>query len=229
MDTFITVPIPALETPRRDVLPRTSVGEQIPKTALEAESSDETLILRIVAGEKEALATLFRRHARVVRGIAYRILRDPSEADDLLQDVFLLVHRLCGKFDSSKGSARFWILQIAYRRAISRRRYLTSRRFYQWVDVDEAAQLRDPHAEVDRINDRIDESLRATALDESFRCLSEDQRRTLRLYFFEGYSLDEIAGKMGQSKGNVKHHYFRGLERLRKHISAGKLSSKSAV
>ena len=190
---------------------------------------DEGLLTQVCDGNSEALSLLFRRYARIVRGIAYRVLQDPSEADDLLQDIFLLIHSLCATFDASKGSARHWILQMAYRRAISRRRYLTSRRFYQWVDVDEAGELRDPHVEVDRLNERIDDSLRATAIDEAFACLSEDQRQTLRLYFFEGYALGEIAAKMGQSKGNVKHHYFRGLERLRKQISPGKLSSKSAV
>jgi RNA polymerase sigma-70 factor (ECF subfamily) len=183
----------------------------------------------ICDGNEEALVSLFRRYARVVRGVAYRVLRDPCEADDLLQDVFILIQRLCTTFDASKGSARHWILQMAYRRAISRRRYLTSRRFYQWVDVAEAGELRDPHVDVDRLNERIDDSLRATAIDEAFACLSEDQQQTLRLYFFEGYALGEIAAKMGQSKGNVKHHYFRGLERLRQQISPGKLSSKSAV
>ena len=50
---------------------------------------------RVCEGDKEALASLFRRYARVVRGVAYRVLRDTSEAHDLLQDIFLLVHRLC--------------------------------------------------------------------------------------------------------------------------------------
>jgi RNA polymerase sigma-70 factor (ECF subfamily) len=200
-----------------------------PQDSAHLDLSDEALIDRVCDGDKESLSSLFRRFARQVRGVAYRVLRDPSEADDLLQDVFILIQRVCTTFDASKGSARHWILQMAYRRAISRRRYLTSRRFYQWVDVDEAGELKDPHVEVDRLNERIDDSLRASAIDEAFACLSEDQRQTLRLYFFEGYALGEIAAKMGQSKGNVKHHYFRGLERLRKEISAGKLSSKSAV
>lgn len=191
--------------------------------------SDEVLIERACGGDREALSSLFCRFARQVRGVAYHVLRDPSEADDILQDVFILIQRSCMTFDASKGSARHWILQMAYRRAISRRRYLTSRRFYQWVDVDEAGELRDPHVEVDRINERVDGALKVSALDEAFGNLSEDQRQTLRLYFFEGYALDEIATKLCQSKGNVKHHYFRGLERLRKHIFAGKLPSKSAV
>jgi len=92
---------------------------------------------RICQGDKEALGFLFRRHARVVRGIAYKVLRDSCEADDLLQDVFIQIDYLCRTFDSSKASAKFWILQMTYRRAISRRRYLNSRHFYTRVDFDD--------------------------------------------------------------------------------------------
>jgi RNA polymerase sigma-70 factor, ECF subfamily len=98
---------------------------------------DESLIKLIGTDNKDALGLLFRRYARVVRGVALRVLKDPSEADDLLQDIFILIHRLCGTFDSSKGSAQFWILQMTYRRAISRRRYLNSRHFYSHVELDE--------------------------------------------------------------------------------------------
>jgi RNA polymerase sigma-70 factor (ECF subfamily) len=68
----------------------------------------------------------------------------------------------------------------------------------------------------------FDESIEAHFGKEGLRNaiaeLSQAQRQTLRLYFFEGYALDEIASKLGQSLGNIRHHYFRGLERLRKHM-----------
>ncbi len=66
-------------------------------------------------------------------------------------------------------------------------------------------------------------------LQKVFGTLSEDQRTTLRLHFIEGYTLDEIAKMLGQTKGNVRHHSFRGLEKLRKQIFASKLPSTSAV
>ena len=68
--------------------------------------SDEALIALICKGDQEALSSLFRRYARVIRGVALRILKDSSEAEDLLQDIFILIHRLCQTFDSSKGSAQ---------------------------------------------------------------------------------------------------------------------------
>lgn len=193
--------------------------------------SDETLMGEICRESREALAVLFRRYARIVRGVAYQVLRDASEADDLLQDIFLLVHRLCGTFDGSKGPARFWILQMTYRRAISRRRYLTSRHFYTHADLDEAAnQLGGTAEQSGRLDDPICETLdRRKALESWFAELSENQRQTLRLFFFEGYTFEEIAAKLGQTVGNARHHYHRGLEKLRKRISAGKLPGKEAV
>lgn len=225
MDASVTYRLPSLTVPdENQQTPRTQ------KSAAVTATTDEGLIVQVCEGGREALAVLFRRYARIVRGIAYRILRDPSEADDLLQDIFLLIHRLCTTFDSSKGSARFWILQMTYRRAISRRRYLTSRRFYQWVDIDDMTEkLSDPRADVERLDDSIDGVLRTGALDETFDSLSENQRQTLRLFFVEGYTLDEIAAKLGQSKGNVKHHYFRALDRLRRQFFTGKLTGKRAV
>ena len=135
MDASVTFRFPSLGLPQTD-LPNSGVAQP---SANAPEVSDESLIAQVCEGSAEALAGLFRRYARIVRGVAYRVLRDASEADDLLQDIFLLVHRLCGTFDSSKGSARFWILQMTYRRAISRRRYLTSRHFYTRLDLDQAA------------------------------------------------------------------------------------------
>jgi RNA polymerase sigma-70 factor (ECF subfamily) len=192
---------------------------------------DEILISLICAGDKDALGVLFRRYARIVRGVAYRVLRDTSEADDLLQDIFLLVHRLCGTFDSSKGPARFWILQMTYRRAISRRRYLTSRHFYTHADLDQAAnQLGDAPENSARFDVRMNELLDRRKVQQSwFAELSENQRQTLHLFFFEGYTFEEIAAKLGQTVGNARHHYHRGLEKLRKRISAGKVPGKEAV
>jgi RNA polymerase sigma-70 factor (ECF subfamily) len=190
--------------------------------------SDEALIALICQGDSEALAGLFRRFARVVRGVALGVLKDPSEADDLLQDIFILVHRLSGTFDGSKGSAQFWILQMTYRRAISRRRYLNSRHFYTQVQLDEQSfELAEPRC--GHSDDPVSSILAELDLQKLLGALSEDQQKTLRLHFIEGYTLDEIAKMLGQTKGNVRHHSFRGLEKLRKQIFGSKLRGARAV
>ena len=113
---------------------------------------------------------------------------------------------------------------MAYRRAISRRRYLTSRHFYSRLDLDGAAsELADPRTKALRFENSIDGTLGNGGLQRIFEALSENQRQTLRLHFFEGYTFDEIAAELGQSKGNIRHHYFRGLNTLRKQIFDAKL------
>ena len=180
---------------------------------------DELLIIQIGEGNSEALAVLFRRFARLVRSIAYRAVRDAAEADDLVQDIFLLVYSQAKAFNPAQGSARAWILQIAYRRAISRHRYLRSRHFYDRADLTKLApELSDSNATTGRARCSIADMFGETGFQRVFEELSMNQRETLRLHFFDGYSLIEIAEKLGQSRGNIKHHYFRGLEKLRKYL-----------
>jgi RNA polymerase sigma-70 factor, ECF subfamily len=190
--------------------------------------SDEALIVEVCLGSREALAILFRRYARLVRGIALRVLKDASEADDLLQDIFLLIHRLSRTFNGSKGSAQSWILQVTYRRAISRRRYLNSRHFYTQVELDEQS-FEVPEPRCGHSQDPVDSILAELDMQKMWGTLSEDQQKTLRLHFIEGFTLDEIATMLGQTKGNIRHHSFRGLERLRKQIFGGKFSGARAV
>ena len=183
----------------------------------EAGIRDEVLLSRVQSGDREALSCLFERHRRVVRAIAARILRDTAEAEDLVQDLFIYLQRKCGIFDSSKSSARSWIVQMTYHRAISRRRYLTSRRFYSQVDAD---GMRDSMVGVptDEHDYSAETVFGRNGLEKVFESLSEDQRETLKLYFFEGYTLPEIAVKLRQPHANVRHHYYRGLEKLRKQM-----------
>ena len=176
-------------------------------------------MVRTVDGDKEALGCLFRRYARLVRAVGYKILRDDSEADDLLQDVFLFIHQKSAAFDGSKSSPRSWIVQMAYHRAIYRRRYLDSRHFYAQVDLEDVgSELSGSSATAARYENSIEEVLGRVGLRKVFGVLSEIQRQTLGLHLLDGYTFEEIAVKLDQSRGNVKHHYFRGLEKLRKQI-----------
>jgi RNA polymerase sigma-70 factor (ECF subfamily) len=187
--------------------------------ASSVEIPDEMLITRTCDGDREALACLFHRYARLVRSVGYKILRDDSEADDLLQDVFLFIHQKSAVFDSSKSSARSWIVQMAYHRAIDRRRYLDSRHFYSQVDLEDVGnELSGPGTRAERCENSIEEVLGRVGLRKVFGVLSEIQRQTLGLHLLDGYTFEEIAVKLDQTRGNVKHHYFRGLEKLRKQI-----------
>jgi RNA polymerase sigma-70 factor, ECF subfamily len=182
---------------------------------------------QVCGGSSEALSLLFHRYARLVHTISNRILRDSAEADDLLQDIFLFIYRKCTTFESSKSSARSWIVQMTYHRAIDRLRYLQSRHFYTQADLNEATDLLDPRAPSMKTDTLVNELVGNTTIEGLLSSLSEDQRNTLTLHFFEGYTFDEIALKLGQSLGNIRNHYYRGLDKLRKQIFPGKFTSRN--
>lgn len=182
-----------------------------------SEVSDEVLVARICSDDKEALSLLFHRYARLVQSIGRRILRDDTEAEDLLQDLFLFIQRKCKVFDSSKSSGRSWIVQMTYHRAIERRRYLATRQFYSRREIENNTtnMVGTPTAENDYSAEAV---FGRNGLNKVLKSLSEDQRETLRLHFFDGYTLAEISAKLGQPLGSVRHHYYRGLDRLRKQM-----------
>jgi RNA polymerase sigma-70 factor (ECF subfamily) len=226
MDASITIRLLGLGKPEQDsqVLPSRTVSE-----SREAEASDEALMIRICDGSREALAVLFRRYARLVRTVALRILRDDSEADDLLQDVFLFVHRNCSIFDSSKAAVRSWIVQMTYHRAIDRRRYLNSRHFYTRLDLEGATELPASRSENREKETLLGHLVGNTTVRGLLETLTEDQRNTLSLHFFEGYTFDEIGEKLDQSLGNIRNHYYRGLDKLRRQVFPGKLPGRTGT
>jgi RNA polymerase sigma-70 factor (ECF subfamily) len=204
------------EIPSEPELFEQQISQDLPDCSLgdttAVSEADEALLEHVGRGSKEALAQLFRRHRRTVSNVALRILKDASEAEDLGQEVFIFVFQRARLFDASKGTAISWIIQIAYHRAINRRRYLTVRQHYNAQELDEEQIASDrQHFSIDDID--------ARKLLNRFRDqLTADQRCTLELHFFEGYSFREIAEKTGQTLENTRHHFYRGLERLRSYV-----------
>jgi RNA polymerase sigma-70 factor (ECF subfamily) len=183
---------------------------------------DEVLMTRVTGGDQNALACLFQRHGHMLRNVAARILGDAAEAEDLVQDLFLFIQRKCSVFDSSKSSARSWIVQMAYHRAIERRRYLSTRQFYGHADLQARAErvVGNPTTETEYSAEAV---FGRNGLEKVIGSLSEDQRETLRLHFFEGHTFAEISEKLGQPHGNVRHHYYRGLAALRKQMGENRV------
>jgi len=206
---FPLVPLAGETTSSTSIPTQETVQEPVP---------DEVLLIRFIDGDDQSLGCFFQRYGRLLRSIAARILRDGSEAEDLVQDLFLFVYRKSVIFDSAQSSARSWIVQMAYHRAISRRRYLVTRQFYMHEDVDGAGGQVVGVATTE--NDYSAETVFGrNGLEKVMEALTDDQRKTLQLHFFEGYTLAEISEKLGQPHGNVRHHYYRGLAQLRKQMS----------
>lgn len=190
-----------------------ATAERAPQAILPiCEISDEALLKSVGRGDKEALSILFRRHARAVFSVACRILRDETEAEDLVQELFLFVFEKANLYDETKSPGASWIIQMAYHRAIDRRRYLGVRHHYTIEEIhEEQLPTADEHSSLNAIAGR-------TLLEKLRGELSPEQRQTLEMHLFEGYSFHEIAERTGQTFGGVRHHYYRGLERLRSHV-----------
>ena len=185
---------------------------------------DETLLVRIASGEQESLAQLFRRYARPVFSVGRRVLRDSAEAEDLVQEVFLYVHRKSQMFDRSKGSARSWIFQVTYTQALIRRRALKSQGFYASETTATPRECDVVNSEGASYDSTVEGFFGRNGWRNVWDSLTECQRETLRLHFYEGCSFTEIAEKLGQSYVNIRHHYYRGLEKLRKHADENALN-----
>src|SRR5690348_5289608 len=92
--------------------------------------SDEELMQHLRANHDDALTVLFDRYHRLVLKVALKVVRDPGEAQDVTQEVFLQLYRTVARFDPDKGSSKMWIMRAAYRRSLSRLQYLARRGFY---------------------------------------------------------------------------------------------------
>lgn len=193
---------------------RPSAQSQVQATVrLDGSCEDETLA-ELRAGNQEAFRVVFERYHRLVYSTALRFLRDAGEAEDLTQSVFLEAFQKLGQFDPARGTLKVWLLQFAYSRSINRRNYLMVRRLH-------------PHG---RVNDVLDETaLWAAARTpdqdaphlarELLRELPDAQRSTIEMVFFEDLTFAEIAERRQETYSTVRHHYYRGLTRLRALIS----------
>ncbi len=180
---------------------------ELPTAAVETTSTD--------------LVVLFGRYSRLVLGTACRVLGDRSEAEEVAQEVFFYLHRKSELFNPSKGSLKAWIIQITFCRALDRKSYLARRGFFWGEDVD---SLQIP-GETD-LEQQVDAKLSRKHLERAFAELTEMQRRTIEFFYFEGLDLREISEQLSEPLGSVRHHLYRGLERLRKSSHLHRLRPK---
>jgi RNA polymerase sigma-70 factor (ECF subfamily) len=210
--------VSSIITARKSIFANNREEEETELSSLCADGLEENaLLVRLQTGDIGALSSLFERFAPLVKRIGTRILSNSSESDDLVQDLFIFIQRKSAVFDSSKSSARSWIVQMTYQRAIERRRYLTTRHFYR--NAKSQGELESVVASPTGESDYSPEVVfRRNGFKKVIDAMSHEQRETLLLYFFDGYTLLEISGKLGESLGNVRHYYYRGLDQLRKEM-----------
>jgi RNA polymerase sigma-70 factor, ECF subfamily len=175
--------------------------------------SDEEVMARLQSNDANALEILFDRYARLVLSIARGVVRDNGEAEDVVQEAFFHLYKKSLLFDGCKGSVKNWILQIGLHRALDRKAHLSRRGFYVGTDIGSLADTLLGETDLER---EIGAKLNRVQLEKAFEELPDVQRLTLELFYFEGLSLREISERLNEPLGNTRHHFYRGLERLRK-------------
>jgi RNA polymerase sigma-70 factor (ECF subfamily) len=174
---------------------------------------DNDLLQQLLLGNDDAYAVIVDRYQRLIYSVAYKLVRDAGEAEDVVQVVFLDVFRKKGLFDPSKGTLKMWLLQYAYTRSINRHYHLQHRHFYSKLDLDEIMPLA---LSTEKAADRwLTPTEAARYLAQAFAQLNSKQRRAIELISIEGMTFVEAAERDGESLAATRHNYYRGMARLR--------------
>lgn len=175
--------------------------------------SDEELVKQMTASNHDALAVMFDRYERLVLSVALKIVKDVGEAEDVMQAVFFELYRAATRFDRSRGTVRTWILQYTRSRSISRRQQLSLHHHYTSCDVQ--------FIELGTLTNSVhlNEAELQNLVRQALGTLTQGQRTVLQKAYFEGWSLKEIAEQSGETFGSVRHHYYRGLAKLKQALS----------
>jgi RNA polymerase sigma-70 factor (ECF subfamily) len=169
-----------------------------------ADDADDAALVRAMAdGDRGALATLYRRHAPALLGLALRIVRERREAEDLLHDVFLEAWRSARDFDPKRGRVRTWLAIRMRSRCLDHQKSARVSRNAGDAGLEVVADERAPASpDHDRVRGALGE-------------LAPEQRAVVELAYFEGLSCSEIAARVAIPIGTVKSRLAAGLRALR--------------
>jgi RNA polymerase sigma-70 factor (ECF subfamily) len=180
------------------------------------QSQDAALIRRIQNGDRTAFMTFYDRFSPLLFSVAARVLGDRKEAEDVLQEVMLLVWNKAGEYDPELGTLSSWGVALSRNKALDRLRSRTRRlRLIEEVAImaEESGGSANPTA-----NEVIHGRERAEMLRAAMKELPVEQRMAIELAFFTGLSQTDIATRLQQPLGTVKARIRRGMLRLREQL-----------
>lgn len=167
------------------------------------------LLVRVGRGDERAFAALYDAVGSSVFGLARRVIRDPSRAEEVAQEVFIQVWQSAARFDPARGNAKSWLLTLAHRRAVDAIRHdqaATNRENkYDWSsgpdfdEVEETVTITLEHEQVKRCLDG----------------LTELQREAVNLAYYQGYTYAEVATALDANTATIKTRMRDGIVRLR--------------
>ena len=167
-------------------------------------------LLRTADGDRASFEALYQRTSAKLFGVCLRILHERSEAEEVLQDVYLTIWRKAGQYDGERASPITWLAMIARNKAIDRLR--TGRIDRASVPIDLAAELADDGISAPAL---VEAALEGKRLHNCLEELSGEQSRVIRVAFFEGCTYEEIAERSATPLGTIKSWIRRGLIKLK--------------
>ncbi|GAB4214656.1 MAG: sigma-70 family RNA polymerase sigma factor [Synechococcales cyanobacterium] len=178
---------------------------------------ERALVRRLALQDQDALSILYDRYARILLGLAYRILGSLEEAEEVVLDVFTQVWRTAHRYDSQRGRVDVWLFMVTRSRALDRLRAL--QRSARSIPASQQVW------HLQNGSPSPDEALllteRRSLIHQALHTIPPEQRHVLELAYFQGLSQSEIATRTGIPLGTVKKRTRLGLEKLRVSLQAG--------
>lgn len=175
-----------------------------------APTNHEELIQSIASGDETAFEALYDDVSARVFGLIRRVLRDESQCEEVLQEVFVEVWQQAARYDADRGRAVSWIMVMAHRRAVDRVRASQSSR-----DRDLRQGAKEFEESYDDVQDTVETRLEGERVQSALQNLSDAQRKAIELAYYGGYTHQEVAKLLEVPVGTVKTRIRDGMIRLR--------------
>lgn len=173
------------------------------------------LLLLVARGDERAFAAIYDALGASVYGLARRVVRDPSRAEEISQEVFIQVWTSAARFDPARGNAKSWILTLAHRRAVDAVRHdqaATNRENkYDWSNGPD----------FDEVEETVTTSLEHEQVRRCLDGLTDLQREAVNLAYYRGFTYAEVAESLGANTATVKTRMRDGIVRLRDCMGVG--------
>ena len=187
-----------------------------PLSYLKSGREDAALVRAMAAGDDRALGALYDRWQGIVHGVVARILRQPNDIEDVVEETFWQAWRQASRFYPARGAVQTWLLTIARSRALDRARALRRRRETP-IEGDDGEVVVQQVAPDDPGLD-TEAAERRRIVTAALAQLPPEQREALELGYYGGLSQSEIAERTGQPLGTVKTRMRLAMQKLRSQL-----------